>query len=176
MKPEPSDRVCVGAIAGAFGVKGEVRIKSFCADPLAIADYIPLTNETGTQEFTLTLGSAIKNGFAGRLSGVNTKEQADALRGVQLFASRDQLPPADEDEYYHADLIGLTVLDTGGGELGRVKAVLNHGAADLLEIEGPGLKSSVLLPFTQANVPTVDLSTGRIITDPPDGLVFEKGS
>ena len=164
------DRICVGAIAGAFGVRGEVRLKSFTADPAAIAAYSPLTSEDGTRSFAITLDRPVKGGFAARLSGVTSKEAADALQGTRLYARRDQLPSLPDDEYYHADLIGLTVLDTGGAELGQVKAVLNHGAGDLLEIHGPGLKATVLLPFTRAAVPTVDLAAGRIIADPPDGL------
>jgi 16S rRNA processing protein RimM len=112
----------------------------------------------------------ISNGFAARLGGVATREQADALRGVRLYAPRDRLPSLPDDEYYHADLIGLAVLDTGGTVLGRVKAVLNHGAGDLLEVQIEGGSASVLLPFTRAAVPTVDLDSGRLIVDPPDGL------
>jgi 16S rRNA processing protein RimM len=173
MTPVKDPRVCVGAIAGAFGVRGEVRLKSFCADPAAIADYAPLTDEAGTRHFEVTITGQIKNGLSARLSGVRTKEEADALRGVTLFTARDRLPDPGEDEYYHADLIGLRVLDTGGSELGRVSAVLNHGAADLLEIQGPGLKTPVLLPFTRAAVPTVDIAGGRIVADPPEGLFDE---
>lgn len=169
-----SDLVCVGAIAGAFGVRGEVRLKSFTADPTAIADYAPLSTEDGERSFDLDLGRPVKGGFAARLSGVTTKEEADALRGVQLFAPRDRLPPLPDDEYYHADLIGVEVFDTGGVSLGRVKAVHNHGADDLLEIHGPGLKTTVLLPFTLAAVPTVDLTAGRIVADPPEGLFPDK--
>lgn len=166
-----SDMVCVGAISGSFGVHGEVRLKSFTADPGALADYAPLTTEDGSRSFDLTLQREIKGGFAARLSGVLTKEQADALRGARLYAPRDRLPTLPDDEFYHADLIGLTVLDTGGVELGRVKAVHNHGAADLLEVQVPGQSRTVLLPFTQAAVPTVDLSAGRIVADPPEGLL-----
>jgi len=165
-----ADRVCVGALAGAFGVKGEVRLKSFCADPEAIADYNPLWSEDGERQFTVTLIQSINNGFSARLSGVGTKEQADALRGMRLYADRSRLPALEDDEYYHADLIGLTVLDTGGAELGTIRSVMNHGAGDLLEIAGPGLKEPVLLPFTLAAVPTVDLASGRVIVDPPEGL------
>lgn len=164
------DRICIGAIAGAFGVHGEVRLKSFTAEPEAIADYAPLTTEDGSRSFAIEISRAVKNGFAARLSGVDTKEQADALRGVRLFAPRDALPSLPDDEYYHADLIGLEVVDTGGRALGRVSAVHNHGAGDLLEITGPGLKSPALLPFTQAAVPTVDLAAGRIVADPPEGV------
>ncbi|MBU2981606.1 ribosome maturation factor RimM [Lentibacter algarum] len=160
---------CVGAIAGAFGVRGEVRLKSFTAEPEDIANYSPLSTEDG-EEITLTIAQKINNGFAARVEGVATKEQADALRGIKLFARRDQLPSLPDDEFYHADLIGLTVLDTGGTELGKVKSVHNHGAGDLLEVHSPNLKTSVLLPFSKAAVPTVDLAAGRIIADPPEGL------
>lgn len=165
-----SERVCVGAIAGAFGVRGEIRLKSFTADPQDIASYTPLYTEDGAKSFTLSITRQINNGFSARLSGVNTKEDADSLRGVQLYAERSQLPSLPDDEFYHADLIGLTVLDTGGTELGRVKAVQNHGAGDLLEIQTTGISATVLMPFSQAAVPTVDLATGRIIADPPEGL------
>ena len=165
-----TDRVCVGAIAGAFGVKGEVRLKSFTSVPEDIARYAPLETEDGSMAFDIDLGRPIKNGLAVRLSGIATKEQADALKGVRLYVPRDRLPALPDDEFYHADLIGLPVFDTGGTELGRVKAVHDHGAGDLLEIHGPGLKSTVLLPFTREAVPTVDLEAGRIIADPPDGL------
>lgn len=164
-----SDQVIVGAIAGSYGVRGEVRLKSFCADPSAIADYAPLTDEAGNS-YSVTLTRPIKNGFAARLGGVATKEQGDALKGVQLFAPRDRLPAPEEDEYYHADLIGLRVVDTGGTEIGTIRAVMDHGAGDLLEVQGPGLKNTVLLPFTKACVPTVDLAGGKVVADPPDGL------
>ena len=165
-----SDLICVAAIAGAFGVKGEVRLKSFTADPLAIGEYAPLTTEDGSRTFDVALAGQLPNGLLVRLSGVNTKEEADALKGVKLFVPRDRLPTLPDDEYYNADLIGLTVLDTGGTTLGRVKAVLNHGAGDILEVQVPGASETVLLPFTLEAVPTVDLATGRIIADPPEGL------
>ncbi|MCE8007285.1 ribosome maturation factor RimM [Aestuariivita sp.] len=166
-----SDLICVGAIGGAYGVHGEVRLKSFCATPSDIADYAPLTSEDGARHFTLSLTRPIKNGFAARVAGVTTKEQADALSGTQLYARRDQLPSLPDDEFYYADLVGLEVVDTGGALLGHVKSVQNHGAGDLLELHGPGLPSTVLLPFTRAAVPTVDLDTGRIVADPPEGLI-----
>lgn len=170
-----TDRICVGAIAGSFGVRGEVRLKSFCADPQAIGDYAPLYSEDGAQKYDVTLTRVIKNGFAARLSGVTSKEQADDLKGTQLFADRDKLPVLPDDEYYHSDLIGLEVLDTGGTSLGVVRAVHNHGATDLLEIHGPGLSATVLLPFTSVAVPTVDTGAGRIIADPPEGLFPDSG-
>lgn len=166
-----SERVCIGAVAGAFGVKGELRLKSFTAEPTDLATYGPVETETGAQSFVITLtGQATKGALVARLSGVTTKEQADALRGARLYVARERLPALPDDEFYHADLIGLEVYDTGGSLLGRVKSVQNHGASDLLEIQGPGLKSTVLLPFTRDAVPTVDLASGRIIADPPDGV------
>jgi 16S rRNA processing protein RimM len=159
-------RVCVGALAGAFGVRGAVRIKSFCAEPAAIASYGPLWTEDGRRSFTLRLTGSAPGALVGRLSGVASKEAADALRGVRLYADRDRLPPPGEDEFYHADLIGLPVFDTGGAPLGTVQAVHNHGASDILEVAGPG--GTILLPFTRAAVPTVDLAARRIVADPPD--------
>jgi 16S rRNA processing protein RimM len=173
MSEPMSDKICVGAIGGAFGVRGDVRLKSFCADPEAIADYGRLTSEDGKESFDLTLTGAIKNGFSARIDGVETKEQADALNGVRLYVARDALPTLPDDEFYHTDLIGLAVFDTGGVEIGRVTAVNNHGAGDFLEIEGPGIRNTALLPFTLEAVPTVDLNAGRIIIDPPDGVLPE---
>ncbi|AZQ66126.1 16S rRNA processing protein RimM [Silicimonas algicola] len=166
-----SETVCVGAIAGSFGVRGEVRLKSFCAEPEAIATYGPLSSEDGKASWAVTLARPVKGGFAARLTGVTTKEAADTLRGVRLYAPRDRLPALPDDEFYHADLIDLAVFDTGGVEIGRVRAVLNHGAGDLLEIQVPGQKAPVLLPFTREVVPTVDLGAGRLVADPPEGLM-----
>jgi len=157
----PEGMVCVGAIAGAFGVRGEVRLKSFCAEPEAIADYAPLTTEDG-RSFDVKITRAISEGFAARLSGVQTREQAEALKGTRLYAPRDRLPALPDDEFYHADLIGLTVVDTGGAELGRVRAVHDFGAGDVLEVTGG---KELMLPFTRAVVPTVDLAAGRVVVD-----------
>ena len=163
-------KICVGAIGGAYGVRGELRIKSFCAVPEDIETYRPLTTEDGAQRFHLAIVRPIKNGFAARIAEITSKEEADALKGERLYATRDQLPSLPDDEYYHTDLIGLDVFDTGGVLLGRVKLVQDHGAGDLLEVQRPGSSETVLLPFTLAVVPTVDLSAGRIVADPPDGL------
>ncbi len=155
------DLVCVGAIAGAFGVTGEARIKSFCAEPRAIGNYGPLVTEDG-RSFTLRIMRGIKDGFAARLSEVATREQAERLRGTRLYAPRDRLPALPEDEFYHADLIGLEVVDTGGAVLGRVRAVHDFGAGDVIEVVG---ESELMLPFTRAVVPTVDLASRRLVAD-----------
>ena len=165
-----SDRICVGAFAGAFGVAGEVRLKSFCAEPDAIADYGPLFTEDGSRSFTVALTRPVAGGLGARVTGIVTKEQADALKGISLYADRARLPKLPDDEFYHSDRIGLEARDPGGVVLGRVIAVHNHGAGDLLEIAGPGRRQPLLLPFTLAVVPTVDLASGRIVVDPPEGL------
>jgi len=170
-----SDPVCVGAIAGAFGVRGEVRLKSFTAAPEDIAAYGPLVTEDGARSFDVTLTGRAKTALTARLSGISSREQADALRGTRLCVPRDRLPDLAEDDFYHADLIGLDVYDTGGALLGRVTSVFNHGASDLLEVRVPGSGPAVLLPFTRQAVPTIDLAGGRIVADPPEGL-FEDGS
>lgn len=162
-------QICVGAVMGAFGVRGEIRLKSFCSDPAAIETYSPLKTESG-ESFDIKLVRQIKGGFGARLSGIQDKETADALRGTRLYALRDDLPNLPDDEYYHSDLIGLKVLDTGGKQLGTVVAVQDFGAGDLLEVAGKGLKEPAMLPFTRANVPTVDIKAGKLIVDPPAGL------
>jgi 16S rRNA processing protein RimM len=164
-----TDRICVGAIAGAFGVAGEVRLKSFCAEPSDIAAYGTLFTEDGSRSFTVRLTRPVAGGLGARLSGVATKEAADALKGTSLYADRARLPKLPDDEYYHADLIGLTVRDPGGATLGQVTAVHNHGAGDLLELRAVD-GASRLIPFTLAVVPTVDLAAGLIIADLPEGL------
>lgn len=165
-----SDKICVGRLAGAFGVRGEVRLKSFCAEPEAIVDYAPLVSADGREFRQIVLTGQGSGAYTARIDGITTKEEADALKGCDLFAPRDRLPALPDDEYYHADLIGLAVHDTGGALLGTVRDVLNHGAGDLLEVAPPGGGETVLLPFTLAAVPTVDLGSGRIVADPPEGL------
>ena len=162
--------ILVGALAGAFGVKGEVRLKSFTADPVSIAAYSPLFNKDGTKSFDVFLTGKIKNAFSARLSGITSKQQADAMRGLKLFIPRSRLPQLSHDEFYYSDLEGLEVFDAGGQILGYINGLQNHGANDLLEIEIIGTSRTVLMPFTRLNVPTVDLKSGKVIIDPPDGL------
>lgn len=165
-----ADLVCVGAMAGSYGVSGEMRLKSFCVEPEAIASYGPLYTEDGARSFQVTLTRPVAGGLGARVSGVTTKEQADALKGTSLFVDRARLPKLPDDEYYYSDLIGLAAHDTGGKLVGLVTAVHNHGAGDLLEVQSEGHKQPLLLPFTLAVVPTVDLAARRIIIDLPEGL------
>ena len=166
-----SELICVGSIAGAFGVRGELRVKSFCANPSDLAKYTPLLTEDGEKSFELSLIGEIKKGFSARIVGIDTKEAADALRGVSLFARREDLPELPVDEYYYSDLIGFEVADTGGIFIGTVKTVVNHGADDLLEISIPGASDTALVPFTKIFVPTVDMNAKKIVIDPPEGLL-----
>lgn len=167
---DTTDRVVVGALAGAFGVKGEVRLKSYCADPGAIADYTPLFTQDGRSFATVVLTGQAGNALVARVDGIVTKEEADALKGTALYADRDMLPSLPDDEYYYTDLVGLDVYNTGGQLLGAVKSVQNHGASDLLEVYRAGMTTAVLLPFTMSAVPTIDIQARRIVADPPEGL------
>ena len=163
-----SDLICIGAIAGSFGVSGEVRLKSFCSEPTDIAAYGPVFTEDGSRQFQITLTRPVAGGLGARIQGVSTKEQADALRGTSLHVPRDRLPSLPDDEFYHADLIGLDAYDPGGALIGKVSGIYNHGAGDIVEISPTGHKSALLLPFTTAIVPNVDLAAGRIVVNLPD--------
>lgn len=163
-----SDLICIGAFAGSFGVSGEVRLKSFCSEPTDIAAYGPLCTEDGSRQFHITLTRPVAGGLGARVAGISSKEAADALRGTSLFVPRDRLPSLPDDEFYHADLIGLSAYDTGGELLGKISAVYNHGAGDIIEISPIRHKSALLLPFTMTIVPNVDLAGGRVVVNLPD--------
>ncbi|MEO1318352.1 MAG: ribosome maturation factor RimM [Pseudomonadota bacterium] len=165
MSPADEATVCIGAIAGAFGVRGEVRLKSFCAVAEDVAAYGAVRTEDGARSFKIRITRPVKGGLAARLTGVVTREEAEALKGTRLYVPRARLPRLPDDEFYHADLIGLAVQDTGGAPLGRVHAIHDHGAGDVLEVRGDG--PALLLPFTRWAVPTIDLTAGLLVTDPP---------
>lgn len=161
--------VCVGVVTGAHGVTGAVRIKSFTARAEDIAAYGPLTDEDGARRLELRLVAAAKGVLIGRFAGIEDRNRAEALRGLQLWLPRAVLPPPDEDEYYHADLIGLDAVLADGTPLGRVRAVHDFGAGDTLEITGVSAPPA-MVPFTRAVVPEIDLAAGRLVIDPPPGL------
>jgi 16S rRNA processing protein RimM len=162
-------RVCVGIVTAAHGVKGAVRLKSFTAHPADIAQYGPLEDEEG-RRVTLRLLGRAKGVVIARIAGIADRNQAEALRGLRLYLPRAALPPAGEEEYYHADLIGLEAVLIGGAPLGRVCAVYDFGAGDTLEIARPQ-GPPVVVPFTRSVVPVVDLAAGRLVIDPPPGLL-----
>lgn len=163
-KRQDERRVCLGAIAGAHGVRGEMRIKTFTKAPENIAAYGPLTSEDARRRFTLTIVRAQAGGVViARAPEVADREDAQSLKGVRLYAARSVLPPAEEDEFYLDDLIGLAAADETGAPLGRVSAVYNFGAGDLLELrDHPQKKGALLVPFTRDAVPGVDIEAGRI--------------
>jgi 16S rRNA processing protein RimM len=169
--------VQLGIIGAPHGVRGELRVKSFTADPKALAGYRSLTNEAGDKTFAIVSARPIKDDMlVARLKGVDTREAAAALTGVGLFVPREALPPAeDEDEFYHADLIGLRAETGDGGLIGEITALQNFGADDLLEIRLAGERRTVYLPFTKAVAPIVDVAGGRVVVDPPEGALDAPG-
>jgi 16S rRNA processing protein RimM len=158
--------VLVGRVAGAFGVKGEVRVSAYTETPLALLQYRLLKREDGSPGLTLVAGRAAKSDFIGKAEQIATKEEADALRGLRLFVAREDMPPPDEDEFYLADLIGMAAVDADGQALGKVKAVHNFGAGDILEIDPPR-GATWYLPFTREAVPRVDIAGGTILAIRP---------
>jgi 16S rRNA processing protein RimM len=161
----------MGVVGAPHGVRGGVRIKSFTDVPEAIAGYGALEDERGERQFTLrVIGSAKGDGMIiAQLSGVGDRDQAEALRGLRLYAPRAVLPATEEDEFYHADLVGLAAILNDGTKLGTVIAAHDFGAGDMIEIAPPA-GQPVLVPFTRAAVPIVDIAGGRVVIDPPDGL------
>jgi 16S rRNA processing protein RimM len=161
----------MGIVGAPHGVRGAVRIKSFTDAPEAIANYGALEDERGERCFTLRVtGSAKGDGMViARLSGVADRDQAEAVKGIRLYAPRAVLPATAEDEFYHADLVGLAAMLDDGATLGTVIAVHDFGAGDVIEI-APAAGQPVLVPFTRAAVPIVDIAGGRVIIDPPEGL------
>lgn len=160
--------ILVGRVAGAFGVKGELRITSYTGDPMALVRYRVLLREDGGKALTLTGGRPVKGGLVARADEVPTREAAEALRGLRLHVPREALPaPEDEDEFYLADLIGLSAETPAGEPLGKVKSVQDFGAGDLLEIQPPE-GPSWWLPFTREAVPDVRIAEGKIIALRPD--------
>lgn len=160
--------ILVGQVAGGFGVKGEVRVTAYTADPMALVAYGPLLRVDGSVGLTLTAARPEKTAVVGRAREVSTKEQADALRGLKLFVPRDRLPAPDEDEFYLTDLIGLDARDPGGVTLGRVKSVQNFGASDMLEIAPAEGGPTWYLPFTRDAVPSLHIADGWLLAVRPD--------
>lgn len=159
-------RICVARIGAAHGVRGEVRLWPFTEDPLAVLQYGPLTTKDGARSFEVVRARETKDHLVATLKGVTTRDEAERINGLELYIARDKLPPTDDDEYYHADLIGLRAVNAAGEELGKVVAMHNFGAGDIIEIgtfKGP----SLMLPFTNAVVPAVDIKGGTVTIELP---------
>jgi 16S rRNA processing protein RimM len=159
-------RICVAQIGAAHGIRGEVRLRSFTEEPSAVTSYGPLESEDGAQRFTIEALRPAKNHFVARLAGVEDRDAAEKLTGLRLYVPRDRLPPVEDDEtFYHADLVGLAAVAPDGAAIGKVTAILNFGAGDIVEIarqEGEPL----LVPFTDATVPKIDIAGGRMVVVP----------
>jgi 16S rRNA processing protein RimM len=158
--------ICIARIGAAHGVRGEVRLWTFTEDPLAVLHYGPLATKDGARSFVVTQAREAKTHLVATLKGVATREDAERLNGVELYVAREQLPPTDQGEYYHADLIGLAAVDAANQPIGRVIAIHNFGAGDIIEI-APPQGPTMLLPFTNAVVPSVDLAGGRVVIELP---------
>ncbi|MCB9997549.1 MAG: ribosome maturation factor RimM [Methylobacteriaceae bacterium] len=159
--------VLVGRFGAPQGVRGEIRIKSYTADPLAIGDYGPLSDETGAKKFEIERLRPLKEDMVvAKVKGLSDRDAAGALTGVSLFVAREKLPPPDEDEFYIADLVGLSAVTPDGETIGIVKNVLNFGAGDILEI-APASGETLMLPFTKEIAPSIDFSGGKIVVVRP---------
>jgi 16S rRNA processing protein RimM len=161
-----SSRVCVARIGAAHGVRGAVKLWTFTEDPFAVKRYGPLSTKDGTRQFEVASAREAKGHLVAQLKGIATRDEAERLNGLELYVSREKLPATDEDEYYHADLIGLAAVTTADQPLGRVVAIHNFGAGDIMEIAPPS-GATMLLPFTNAVVPTVDIAGGRVLIELP---------
>jgi 16S rRNA processing protein RimM len=159
-------QICIARIGAAHGVRGAVKLWTFTEDPLAVQRYGPLATKDGAHQFEVTHAREAKDHLVATLKGIATREEAERLNGVELYIARDKLPVTDEDEYYHADLIGLAAVDTANEPLGRVIAIHNFGAGDIIEIAPPH-GATMLLPFTNAVVPSVDLANKRVVIELP---------
>jgi 16S rRNA processing protein RimM len=163
-------RICLGQIGAAHGIRGEVRLRSFTAEPEAIAGYGPLETEDG-RVFEIEALRPAKDHFVARLSGVADRNAAEQLASLKLYVPRERLPePEADDEYYHADLIGLAVVDRAGRKLGTVVAIHNFGAGDLIEMLPEAGGKTELVPFDRATVPEVDLAAGRLVVAQPKAV------
>lgn len=166
-------RVCVARIGAAHGLRGEVRLWTFTEDPMSVTRYGPLSTKDGARRLEVSQARAAKDHLIAALTGVTTREQAERLNGTELYVARDKLPETDEGEFYHADLIGLAAVDTAGTTLGTVAAIHNFGAGDIIEI-APARGPTLMLPFTDAVVPTVDIAGGRVVIETPEEIDGEE--
>jgi 16S rRNA processing protein RimM len=162
------DRVCVGQFAGAQGVRGLAKLRSFCGVAADALTYGPLFSEDGLRRFVVTGAGEAKGNLIVKVEGVLDRDQAQALNGLRLYVDRDRLSACEEDEFLHADLIGLDAVNADGQPMGRVRAVHDFGGGDILEIERPGGAESILAPFTKAIVPDVNLAARRVTVDLPE--------
>ncbi len=162
-------QICIARIGAAHGVRGAVKLWTFTEDPLAVRAYGPLATRDGARKFEIASAREAKGHLVATLKGIATREDAERLNGIELYIAREKLPATDDDEYYHADLIGLAAVNAANELIGRVIAIHNFGAGDIIEI-APPQGATMLLPFTNAVVPTVDLKGGRVVIELPEEI------
>ncbi len=162
-------QICVAKIGAAHGVRGEVKLWTFTSDPLAVISYGALSTSDGKRQFEVARARAVKDHLVAALKGIATRDDAERLNGIELYIARDKLPATDADEFYHADLIGLAAVDAANELIGRVLAIHNFGAGDIIEI-APSQGPTLLLPFTRAVVPAIDLAQGRVTVALPQEI------
>ena len=165
--------ICIARIGAPHGVRGAVKLWTFTEDPFAVQSYGPLLTKDGARSFEIATAREVKGHLVVTLKGIATREDAERLNGLELYIAREKLPATDENEYYHADLIGLAAVTATGEPLGRVAAIHNFGAGDIIEI-APPQGATMLLPFTNAVVPTVDLAAGRVVIELPGEIAGDK--
>jgi 16S rRNA processing protein RimM len=167
-------RVLLGVVAAPHGVRGLVRIKSFTEDPMALASYGPLSDETGKKAYRVEPLSAARGAVLARIEGVADRTAAEALRGLRLYVERTRLPATGEREWYEADLVGLAAVGRDGRDWGKVVAFHDFGGGLTMEVSGGSTSDSVMLPFTDEAVPEIDVEGGKVVVDPPAGLLADK--
>ena len=170
-----SRRILLGEISGAHGIRGELLVRSYAGEPQDIAAYGPLEDESGARTVTLSVVRVTPKGVIARVAGIADRTDAEKLKGLKLYVERAKLPKANEDEFYHADLIGLQVADPGGVEIGAIIGVPNYGAGDLLEVRLKDSKQTELIPLTKACVPSIDFDRGIAIVVMPVLTADEEG-
>lgn len=168
-RPAAGDLVCVAVVAAAHGIRGALRLRCFTEDPRAVAAYGPLRDRSGGRALCVRVIGEAKGGVIVAVEGVDDRDAAEAMRGLELFVPRAALPALEEDEYYHADLVGLAVHDREGRPVGRVVALWDFGAGELLEIATDD-NAVIDLPFTRDAVPKIDLAAGLVVVDIPETL------
>jgi 16S rRNA processing protein RimM len=168
-------RICVAQIGGAHGIGGEVKLKSFTADPMAIKDYAPLESEDGAASFAFESLRPGKGHLVARLHGVCDRAAAERLAHLKLFVPRERLPPPQADEFYHADLVGLRAVTAAGEDIGTVLAMHDFGAGSIVELRIGASGASMMVPFTKTCVPEVDLAGGYIVVAPPQETAKSSG-
>jgi 16S rRNA processing protein RimM len=163
-----ADRICVARIGAAHGVRGEVKLWSFTQDPAAVANYGPLETKDGSRRFEIEALRPAKDHFVARIAGVANRDAAEELRNLELYIPRERLPEIEEaDTFYHADLVGLEAVTKNGETIGTVSAVYNFGASDVIEIKPAAGGEPLLVPFTDATVPEINLEARHIVVVPP---------